>query len=180
MVLCSRKIAAQRKHVCIQAGEFVIKPTESETLLGGNLHQSLQWNHHLRDGKKSLMRQLTGRINALKKVSQSCSFPTRLMVTNGVYISKVMYLMTLWGGAQLYLLKALQVQQPGGCVGSLARGGPRQSCSRRWTGCPLGSLSTSTKYYRPSRLLNQVNLLLYTRPSLPNTHMDLGEQQLEI
>ena len=41
MVLGSRKIAAQRRNVCIQAGEFVIKPTESETLLGGNLHQSL-------------------------------------------------------------------------------------------------------------------------------------------
>ena len=47
MVLGSRKMAEHRKNVCIQAGESIIKPTESETLLGGNLHQSLQWNHHL-------------------------------------------------------------------------------------------------------------------------------------
>ena len=57
------------------------------------------------------MKQLTGRINGLKKITQNCSFSTRLMVANGVYMSKVVYMMTLWGGAQLYLLKALQVQQ---------------------------------------------------------------------
>ena len=111
MVMSSRRMKAQCKDVSIQAGEYTIKPTETETLLGGNLHQSLQWNHHIRDGKKSLMKQLTGRINGLKKITQNCSFSTRLMVANGVYMSKVVYMMTLWGGAQLYLLKALQVQQ---------------------------------------------------------------------
>ena len=57
------------------------------------------------------MNQLTSRINGLKKISRSSSFKTRLMVANGVVMSKVVYLMPVWGGAQQYLLNGLQVQQ---------------------------------------------------------------------
>ena len=42
----------------------------------------------------------------------NASFGTRLMVANGVVMSKLNYLITLWGGgAQQYLLSALQVKQ---------------------------------------------------------------------
>ena len=111
MVMGSKKIMAKRQQVSIQAGGFTIRPTETEKLLGGHLHQSLQWNHHLSDGKKSLSKQLTTRINGLKKIAASATFKTRLMVANGVIMSKVVYLITVWGGAQQYLLKGLQVQQ---------------------------------------------------------------------
>ena len=57
------------------------------------------------------MRQLTTRINRLTKISENATFHTRLMVANGVVMSKMAYLITLWGGAQLYLLKSLQAQQ---------------------------------------------------------------------
>ena len=33
------------------------------------------------------------------------------MVANGAVMSKLVYLITLWGGAQKYLLKGLQLQQ---------------------------------------------------------------------
>ena len=36
---------------------------------------------------------------------------TKLKVANGVVMSKLSYLITVWGGAQQYLLSALQVQQ---------------------------------------------------------------------
>ena len=111
MVMGPKKITAKRAQVSIQAGTFTITPTETETLLGGHLHQSLQWNHHIRDGKKSVMKQLTGRINGLKKISRNATYNTRLMVANGAVMSKVMYLITVWVGAQQYLLKGLLVQQ---------------------------------------------------------------------
>ena len=50
-------------------------------------------------------------MNGLKKVSVNASFSTRLMIANGVVMSKLAYLITLWGGAQQYLLDAIQVQQ---------------------------------------------------------------------
>ena len=57
------------------------------------------------------MKQITGRMNGLKKVAGNSTFKTRLMLANGVIMSKVLYLITVWGGAQQYLLKGLQVQQ---------------------------------------------------------------------
>ena len=111
MVMGPKKISARRNQVSIQAGPFTITPTESEKLLGGHLHQSLQWNHHIRDHKNSIMKQLTSRINGLKKIARNSTFNTRLMVANGVVMSKLVYLITVWGGAQQYLLQGLQVQQ---------------------------------------------------------------------
>ena len=95
----------------MKAGDFVITPTESEMLLGGHIHQSLQWNQHLADNKGSLLSQLTSRINGLQKIAGTATFTTRLMVANGVVMSKLVYLITVWGGAQKYLLSSLQVQQ---------------------------------------------------------------------
>ena len=111
MVMGPRKISEKRSRVIIQAGPHTISPTVSEKLLGANLHQSLKWNDHIMDNKNSIMNQLTSRINGLKKISRNSSFKTRLMVANGVFMSKVVYLIAVWGGAQQYLINALQVQQ---------------------------------------------------------------------
>ena len=80
-------------------------------MLGAHLHQSLQWNYHISGSNKSLVRQLTSRTNGLKKIAAGATFNTRLMLANGVFMSKLMYLITVWGGAQQYLLKTLQIQQ---------------------------------------------------------------------
>ena len=111
LVMGTKQMAASRTNVSMQAGEFTINPTETEKLLGGHIHQSLQWNHHLSDSKSSMTSQLTSRINGLKKIAVNATFNTRLMVANGVVMSKLVYLITVWGGAQQYLLKGLQVQQ---------------------------------------------------------------------
>ena len=110
MVMASKRSQA-RKDVFLRAGDYLIKPSESEKLLGGILHQSLDWKLHIRDHKASLLNQLTSRLNGLKKVCVNGSFGTRLMVANGVIMSKLSYLVTLWGGAQEYLISAVQVQQ---------------------------------------------------------------------
>ena len=47
----------------------------------------------------------------MKRVCGSAGFATKLMVANGIIMSKLMYLMVVWGGAQQYLFSALQVQQ---------------------------------------------------------------------
>ena len=111
MVIGTKKSALQRHQVSMMAGGFCIKPTETEKLLGGQVHQSLKWNQHIADSKSSLVKQLTSRNNGLKRISRNAKFNTRLMVANGAVQSKLVYLITLWGGAQQYLLKALQVQQ---------------------------------------------------------------------
>ena len=111
MVMGSRGKAPLRRQVSMMAGTFCIKPSETETLLGGHIHQTLQWNQHISDHKSSLIRQLTGRINGLKQIARSSTFSTRLMIANGAIMSKLVYLITVWGGASQYLMKALQVKQ---------------------------------------------------------------------
>ena len=100
LMVMANKNNNKRVEVSLQAGEYTIKPSETEKLLGGQLHQSLKWNKHLRDNKESLMNQLTSRINVLKSVSHGTSFGTRLMIADGIVMSKLTYLITCtvgWG-----------------------------------------------------------------------------------
>ena len=111
IVMGTKKHRDKRKQVVMRAGEFLIAPSETEKLLGGVLHQELGWGPHIRDHKASLLKQLNSRINGLRKVCANASFSTKLMIANGVVMSKLVYLITLWGGgAKQYLINALQVQ----------------------------------------------------------------------
>ena len=47
----------------------------------------------------------------MRKVCVNASFKTRLKIANGVFMSKLAYLIILWGGANQYLVKAVQVKQ---------------------------------------------------------------------
>ena len=107
----TKATAAKRGEVKLQAGQYTILPSSSEKLIGGQISQDLKWKHHLQDSDQSLVRQLTSRINGLCLISSRVTFATRLMVANGVVISKLCYLIQLWGGAEAYLLKSLQVLQ---------------------------------------------------------------------
>ena len=82
MVRGTKRISAGRRDVSMQAGDFTIKPTVTEKLLGGHIPQSLEWNTHLSDHESSMIKQFTSRINGLKKISSNAAFNTRLMVDN--------------------------------------------------------------------------------------------------
>ena len=66
---------------------------------------------HILSNEQSVVRQLTSRINGLTKVCTRASKGTRLKVANGIFISKLCYLIELWGGCEGYLLTSLQVIQ---------------------------------------------------------------------
>jgi hypothetical protein len=101
----------KRSEVNLQAGQHLIAPSSTEKLLGGHISQDLKWRQHILDSDQSLVRQLTSRINGLCLISISAPFATRLMVGNGIVMSKLCYLIQLWGGCESYLVKALQVLQ---------------------------------------------------------------------
>ena len=79
--------------------------------MGANISEDLKWKEHLFESDQSLVKQLTSRINGLTKVSQRASLSTRLMVANGIFLSKLCYLIQVWGGTENYLLDRLQVLQ---------------------------------------------------------------------
>ena len=51
MVMGKRNCEVNRRQVCMLAGEFLVKPSHTEKLLGGQLHQSLEWSYHIRGSR---------------------------------------------------------------------------------------------------------------------------------
>ena len=111
LVMAPRRLAERRKEVSVTAGQFIIKPSESESLLGIQIHQSMSWNHHIRDGDGSVLKQLTTRVNGLRKLTYKADVKTKLMIANGIFMSKLSYGLAMWGNCQGYLRQALQVTQ---------------------------------------------------------------------
>ena len=112
LVMAGRGSAASRRmEVEISAGPDLIKQSVSEKLLGGTFTNLARWNDMISNGKGSIVSQLSGRLNGLKKLKQA-DFKSKLQVATGIIQSKIQYLLPLFGGAPEYLLNALQVQQP--------------------------------------------------------------------
>ena len=88
-----------------------ITPSSVERLLGAQIHQDMRWVEHVLDGEDSLVKALNSRLGALKKISQVASFRSRKAIADGIFMSKLIYLMPLWSGCEDYLVKMLQVVQ---------------------------------------------------------------------
>ena len=87
----------------------------------------------------------------------NASFGTKLMVANGVVMSKLVYLITVWGGAQQYLLSAVQVQQIAAARAVCGFGCWRWSKKKLLdrVGWLLVRQYSTTQYFRPIRLSRQ-------------------------
>ena len=88
-----------------------IRPSRHEKLLGCVVSDNLKWSEHVRDNKENLLKSLSTRLGALKKIGKVASFETRKMLANGIFMSKLTYLIPLWGGCGVILRKCLQVVQ---------------------------------------------------------------------
>ena len=89
----------------------IVRPSSVERLLGAHVHEDMRWKEHIMDNEESLMKALSKRQGAMKKVCRVASFKSRKMLANGVFMSKLIYLMPVWAGCEDYLTKALQVIQ---------------------------------------------------------------------
>ena len=88
-----------------------IKPIKTEKLLGIQIQDDMKWTEYIQNNDKSLLKQLTSRLNALKMISWIASFKIRLMIANGIFCSKLIFQISLWGGTENYVLQALHVVQ---------------------------------------------------------------------
>ena len=69
----------------------------------------MHWKEHLLDNDDALLKSLNKRAGAIRKISRNASFKTRKTIANGIYMSKLIYLMPVWMGCEDYLIHALQV-----------------------------------------------------------------------
>ena len=88
-----------------------IKPIKSEKLLGIFIQNNLKWTDYIQNNEKSLIKQLTSRLNALRMICGVASFKARLMIANGIFCSKLIFQISLWGGTEDFLLNSLQIVQ---------------------------------------------------------------------
>ena len=95
----------------LDTGQEIISTSRTETLLGGLIHQNLKWTEHILLNEDSLIKKLGTRLNALKQIGKYADFQTRKMFANGLFMSKLIYLIPLWGGCEKFLIRALQVVQ---------------------------------------------------------------------
>ena len=111
IVMGTRKNAESRKNVKVETGSVTIEPDKTERLLGIHIHESLKYQEHCRDNKKSMFNKIIPRMNALKRLSKNASFKTRLMVANATVMSVFTYMIVVWGGTEAFIIRAAQVIQ---------------------------------------------------------------------
>ena len=111
LVMGTAKYNTKRELVSVDTGTIVVKNTETEKLLGMNIHQSLKWKEHVLGNERSMIKMLTTRLSALKKIAKNASFKTRLMVANSCFMSVITYMISVWGGTESYIIKAVQIMQ---------------------------------------------------------------------
>ena len=85
------------------------KSSKVERLLGLQLHENMKFREHLQDNEKSLIKSLNKRLSALKQIKKVTSFSQRLAIANGIFYSKVIFLISVWAGTEQYLLDSIQV-----------------------------------------------------------------------
>ena len=84
VVMGTKKTAARRHQVSLQAGDHTVEHKKTEKLLGANICEDLKWREHLLSNEQSVVRQLTSRINGLLKVAARATPTTRLKVAKFV------------------------------------------------------------------------------------------------
>ena len=86
----------------------IIRPTSSEKLLGCYIRKDMPWAEYIKLNKESLMKSLNLRLRAVKKIRYLTTFKNRKMIAEGIFISKVSYLITLWWVLDFVRLKLAQ------------------------------------------------------------------------
>ena len=65
---------------------------------GLNLQSDLSWRSHLESGEKPLLQTLRKRLGALCHLGKTIPKSGRLVLLNGLILSKIIYMIAIWGG----------------------------------------------------------------------------------
>ena len=76
-----------------------ISASSSIRLLGANLNSDMTWTHHIDRGEKALLPTLRMKLGAITHIARNLPIKSRLLLVNGLIISRVIYLIQMWGGA---------------------------------------------------------------------------------
>ena len=93
-----------------QEGRLKTIHSENYTrLLGANVGRDLGWKYHLETGDKATLPRIRQQLGALTMIRAQLPFRSRLNLVNGLLISKICYLIQIWGGAHQNYVRKVQV-----------------------------------------------------------------------
>ena len=86
----------------------IILAKESCRLLGVNINRDATWSHQLSLGEKPVLKTLRSVLGVLTHVSTYLPVKSKLLLANGLFISRLLYLLPMWGGLPQRDMKTLQ------------------------------------------------------------------------
>ena len=106
----------RRRHpitVNIVTEDETIEPTQVERLLGAFISQDMKWTEYVRNNDQSLLHSTLSKpkVGSAQEIIKIASFKARLTVANGIFMSKLIFMIALWSGCQEFLTDSLQVCQ---------------------------------------------------------------------
>ena len=90
--------------------EKMITDKNYTRILGSNLKNNLSWDAHLLTGEKAILPATRRILGALGTLRQHLSKKAKLKLVNALVISKILYVVSLWGNTCPSILKKVQVQ----------------------------------------------------------------------
>ena len=87
----------------------IILAKDSCRLLGANLNRDATWTHQLELGEKPVLKSLRSVLGVLTHIVKHLPVKSRLLLANGLFLSKLLYLLPMWGGLPRRDSKKFQV-----------------------------------------------------------------------
>ena len=87
----------------------IILAKESCKLLGANLNRDATWSHQILLGEKPVLKNLRSVLGILTHLSKYLPIKSRLLLANGLFISRLLYLLPMWGELPKNDMKTLQI-----------------------------------------------------------------------
>ena len=135
----------------------IILAKESCRLLGVNINRDATWSHQLSLGDKPVLKTLRSVLGVLTHVSNYLPMKSKLLLANGLFISRLLYLLPMWGGLPKRDMKTLQI-----IMNKCARmilGLPRKTRTRAlMTGCQWLYFRELVEFHSLVQMFKIVNL----------------------
>ena len=84
--------------------------------LGANLKQNLLWDSHLNTGKRAVLPAVRRHLGGIYSLKESLSFKAKLQLANSFVLSRLLYVISLWGNTSETQVKKAQI-----CLNAAAR-----------------------------------------------------------
>ena len=170
------KIRGDPPHLIVQDPE---KPTETIRIsdknkfriLGANISQNMSWQAHLVSEHKAIFPAVRKKLGALKQLGAQLPKHSRRALAEGLLLSKMQYLITLWGGATNNLMTQAQTLQ-NQIARWVTKSGKRTKITTLMSKCNWLTVRKQAKYHAVIQLWKIIRMNI---PEAMTEHFDLDD-----